>query len=234
MCRLNNSQLNCCFRWIGALLLSAGLFCLKPAMAIEESSVADAHGRLKAGDVLFEIIDGDQEGAAARVTALLMSDKESIWNIIGYCRYALIYVRGLKHCEMLQADGRYMVQHHRLKHSWYAPTLDFIFEARREAYEFGDARLVSGNLKVFEASWKLSSSEDGGGVVVIHEFRIKPKMPAPGWLIRRGLKNDLPDMLACIRGLAGASITAEDAGKDLGRCPGEILPDSKKMQPSGG
>ena len=78
------------------------------------------------------------------------------------------------------------------------------------------------------------TTQDGDGVVVIHEFRIQPKIPTPRWLIRRGLKKDLPDMLACIRGLAGGSISVDEAGKDLARCPGDIPPGSKKMQPSSG
>ena len=178
--------------------------------------------RLKNGEVILETIDTGKPGGAARVTALFLADMEKIWGVIGYCEYGYIYIRGLEYCEMLQGDGRYMTMHHRLRHSWYAPMLDFVFEARRETNEYGDARLLSGNVKMLEAYWQLTPLEDGSGVVVVHEFRIQPKIPTPKWLIRHGLKNDLPDMLACIRGLARASTKPQQVDKDLDRCAGEV------------
>ena len=40
-------------------------------------------------------------------------------------------------------------------------------------------------------------------------------------LVRRSLRKDLPDMLACIRGLANASVDKHRIVTDLKRCPGD-------------
>ena len=178
--------------------------------------------RMKRGEILLQTIHPDKPGAAARVSALLHTNASEVWNIMGYCEYELIYVKGLKVCEMLEGDQFQMIVHHRLKHNWYTPALDFIFSARRRSDESGNASLVSGNLRVFEGQWNFYPLIDDDSVIVVHEVRIQPRIPAPKWLVRRSLQKDLPDMLACIRGLASASGTESLVLRDLKRCPGDI------------
>jgi hypothetical protein len=206
----------------GVMTMLAGLSCLFAASADATLQNEESLEKLRSGEILFETLAHDEAGGSARVSGYFLADKESIWNIIGYCRYAYIYIQGLNYCEMLQGDGRYMIQQQQVRHSWYTPTLDFTFEAKREVNEYGEARLLSGNLRGLEANWQLVTPADGVGVVVTHELRIQLKLPVPRWLIRRGLRNDLPDMLACIRGLAEGSLSPAGAEADMERCPGEI------------
>jgi len=182
----------------------------------------DDMARLKRGEILLQTLDDEKPGAAARVTALFQGDADAVWDIIGYCEYEFIYMRGLKLCEMLDGDQFQMTMRHRIRNSWYAPTMDFTFEAKREPGGDGQAHLVGGDLKVLEGKWKLMPFEGDHSLIVVHDVRIQPKMPAPKWLVRRSLSNDLPDMLACIRGLAGASISKNHIQDDLSRCPGDI------------
>jgi len=177
---------------------------------------------LKSGEILLQTIHSDKPGGAARVTALFHTTADLVWEVVGDCKYEFIYVRGLKVCEVLKPGREHMLMHHRLRNSWYTPTLDFTFEAIRKPGNFGEARLVGGDLHVLEGLWRLVPLADGNGVIVIHEIRIQPKLPAPRWLVRRSLRKDLPDMLACIRGLANASADNRRIAADLKRCPGDI------------
>ena len=177
---------------------------------------------LERGEILLESIQTDQTGVAMRVTALLQTTADEVWQILGYCQYELIYVKGLKVCEVLEGDQFQMKVHHRIRNSWYTPTLDFVIEATRDAEGIGRAVLVSGDLNVLDGRWELIRHENGSSVITIHEIRIQPKIPVPKWLVRHTLNNDLPDMMACIRGLANASGTERDITFDLKRCPGEI------------
>ena len=183
--------------------------------------------RLTRGEILLQIVRDDKPGAAARVTALFHADSQAIWDIIGYCKYEFIYMRGLKSCEMLDGDQFHMTMRHRIRNSWYTPTLDFTFEANREPGGDGEAHLIDGDLKILEGSWKLSPVANENSVIVVHEIRIQPKLPSPEWLVRRNLQRDLPDMMACIRGLAMASEDIGHIDSDLNRCPGEISGVSK-------
>jgi len=182
---------------------------------------------LKRGEILLQTIHTEKSGAAARVTALLHTNANGVWNILGYCEYELIYVQGLKICEVLESDKLQMTVHHQVHKSWYTPTLDIVFTASRGSDGSGKASLVSGDLKILEAKWNLYPLADENSVIVVHEIRVQPKMPAPKWLVRRTLRKDLPDMMACIRGLAGASGTNRYIERDLKRCPGDITGLSK-------
>jgi hypothetical protein len=178
--------------------------------------------RLQAGEILAQTIHEEKSGGAARVTALFHAEAEAIWNVIGYCENEFIYVRGLEVCEVLVPGLQYIKKRHRVKNNWYTPTLDFVFEARMSSTAHGDFNLVEGDLRVMEGQWDFQPSVAGEGLVVTHDIRIQSRFPAPRWLVRRVLKNDLPDMLACVRGMAGASGNADLQAMDLERCPGDI------------
>ena len=99
----------------------------------------------------------------------------------------------------------YVKKRHRVNNNWYTPTIDFTYEASRNSQDLGEFRLVEGNLKVMEGQWSFEKLAQGEGMIVTHEIRVRSRFPAPRWLVRRVLKKDLPDMLACVRALAGAS-----------------------------
>jgi hypothetical protein len=181
----------------------------------------DDVARLRRGEILLQTILEEKSGGAARVTALFHSDVNTIWNIIGYCKYEFIYVRGLKLCEVLVPGQYYTEVHHRVRSSWYTPTMDFTFEASRTSPTHGEFHLLGGDLEVMEGQWNFVPLADTDSIIVIHEIRIQPRIPSPKWLVRRVLKNDLPDMLACMRGLAKASGDDDRLVDDLRRCPGD-------------
>lgn len=171
---------------------------------------------------MLQTIHSDKPGGAARVTAFFHTTADVVWEVIGDCKFAFIYVRGLKICEVVKPGRENMRVRHRLRNSWYAPTLDFTFDAIRKPGNFGEVHLVEGDLKVMDGLWRMVPLADGNGVIVIHEIRIQTKMLAPRWLVRRSLRKDLPAMLACIRGLANASADNRRIAADLKRCPGDI------------
>lgn len=215
------------------LLRHSGLLILLMLTGMEVSAAAstdlneDDVTRLKRGEILLQNIHVEKSGAAARVTALFHSNTNAVWDIIGYCRYQLVYMQGLKLCEVVEGDQFHMTMRHRIRNSWYTPTMDFTFEANREPGGNGQVLLLGGDLNILEGQWKLIPLAGDNHVIVIHEIRIQPKIPAPKWLVRRSLRKDLPGMLACIRGLARASGEDNLIEGDLKQCPGRISELSK-------
>jgi len=216
---------NPCFSFrLLTLVFVAGV---RPAVAAPIDINKNDMDSLRRGEILLEKVQKEKPGAAARVTALFDSSVTEVWNIIGYCKYEFIYVKGLLECEALESELANMRVRHRLRNSWYSPTLDYTFEANRAWDGNGEVHLLEGDLKVLEGLWKLMPVKDGKKTIVMHEIRIQPGFPAPKWLIRRSLAKDLPDMMACIRGLAGGSGDENRIMDDLERCPGKI-PDTRK------
>jgi hypothetical protein len=202
------------------------LLLITPALAASMgAAVSIAEGDFKDlenGKILAQTIHEDKSGGAARVTALFHASAEDVWNVLGYCENEFIYVRGLELCEVVVPGLQYIKKRHQVKNSWYTPTLDFVFEARRLSAMYGTFNLVEGNLKVMEGQWLFEPAPAGEGLVVSHDIRIRSKFPAPRWLVRRVLKNDLPDMLACVRGMARGSGNERLLADDLARCPGDV------------
>jgi len=178
--------------------------------------------RLMRGEILVETIHEQKSGGAAKVSTVFHTSTDNFWNIVGYCKYEFVYVRGLEYCEVLGSDTSFLKKRHRVNNNWYTPTIDFTFYASRNSPEHGEFHLVEGNLKVMEGQWSFKKLDDSDALLVTHEIRVRSRFPAPRWLVRRVLKKDLPDMLACVRGLAEASGDKSLLANDLNRCPGDI------------
>ena len=69
-----------------------------------------------------------------------------------------------------------------------------------------------------EGRWQFT--EGPGGLLLDYEIRIRPGMPVPAFIVSYLIRKGMPDLIACIRGLAGGSGSMERAQGDLERCQG--------------
>jgi ribosome-associated toxin RatA of RatAB toxin-antitoxin module len=195
-----------------------GAATLADDQAVPESDHRADLERLLSGEVLLETVRMDESGGAARVRALAHTSTEAIWAVIVSCEDAYRYVRGLKSCDILRDDGDQAQIHQAVKQSWVMPRLDFTFAAERSPYTSIDFHMLEGDLRQMQGSWRFEPLAEHDAVLVTHEIRVVPKFPAPRWLVRRSIGRDVPEMLACIRGLAGGSGSEDQQVQDLARC----------------
>jgi hypothetical protein len=198
------------------------LFCCisSPAVALE-AQLPDPEKlkRLQAGDVLVETTRTEESGGAARIVIFIQAPVESIWEVIYSCESAFIFVEGLKLCEVLEQTSEYTITRQVVKKGWPIPKQDYAFRTLQEPFKRAEFELVEGNLKAMEGSWEFIVMPQG--VVVIHEIRVEPEVPAPRFVVRRVMRKSMSEMMACIRALAGGSINLEQKVRDLGSCAGE-------------
>jgi hypothetical protein len=200
------------------LLISVVLICFSPLASSAKPDHATL-SRLVEGEIVLMDSRSDQAGGAARVLVLAQAPAKSFWDVILSCEKAFVFVDGLQSCEVLEDTGDRALVHQLVKKGWPIPTQDFIFESLREPYREIHFRLVEGNLKAMEGRWLFEDIPEG--LLVDYEVRIQPGIPAPGFLVRRNIQKDMPDLLACIRGLAEGSGSVERERDDLDRCPGD-------------
>ena len=174
--------------------------------------------RLGNGEILLLEARTDELGGSARVQAIIHAPAKAAWDVIISCEQTFTFVKGLKNCEIIEDAGNRALIHQVVKTSWLVPTQDFVFESLRDPYHEIKFQLVEGNLKAMQGKWQFTESPDG--LLVDYEIRIRPGIPVPAfivsWVIRRGM----PDLIACIRGLADGSGSTERVTEDLGRCQG--------------
>lgn len=212
---------------IQAVLL--GVMAVLPRTAAPEE--AEIMERLRAGEILLEDARTDESGGSARVRLLIRAPAEALWGVFMSCEHAFFFVDGLERCEVLHESADYVQTRQVVDKGWLVPELDYVFETRRTPYTRMDFKLLEGNLRTMEGFWRLKPVPEG--VIVTHEIRIRPLMPAPRWLVRRTIKKDMPGLMACIRGLTERSVAVPgDAGAgrdDLERCAQD--PTSRAVHP---
>jgi len=180
---------------------------------------ADVLNRLKSGEVTAETIRTDESGGAARFRIYIQAPVEAIWNVIFSCENAFIFLDGLRQCDVLEDDGIDTLTRQVVKSSWLVPAQDYTFRTHREPFSRAEFTRVEGSPKVMEGSWEFLEFESG--VIVSHEIRIRTGFPVPRFLIRRVMRNSMPDMLACMRALASGSISEQQQLQDSAACPGQ-------------
>lgn len=176
--------------------------------------------RLRAGEVVLENDISDQNGAAASILVFIQAPVERIWANIISCQKARTWVAGLQFCEVLEERGDYALTRQVVDKGWTTPRMDFTFETERQPYQHMEFRLTQGNLKTLRGSWDFTAFADG--VLVRYVLVLQPLLPAPRWLVRRNLHQDLPDMMRCIRGLSAGGGSEQAMRTDLMQCPGEV------------
>ena len=175
--------------------------------------------RLRKGDVLVENTNLDGSGGSARVLALFSGSAHQVWEHLGDCESNLLFVDGLRDCELMQVEESRAVTRQSVKKYFLLPRLDYTFETARQPYDWVAIRLLSGDLKAMHGSWRFDPLAGEDAVLVTHRIHVQPKMPAPGWLVRRTLRKDVGDMVACLRAIAGASLNKWILETDRQRCP---------------
>ena len=58
---------------------------------------------------------------------------------------------------------------------------------------------VAGDFKDFEGSWGLEPAENGQGCFVTYSMYVNPGFPVPQWMVREGIKMELPHTLYGLR-----------------------------------
>jgi ribosome-associated toxin RatA of RatAB toxin-antitoxin module len=176
--------------------------------------------RLLAGEIIARETSSDEAGATGRMQLLVRAPAQAVWEVIVSCDLAFAFVGGLEECEVLEDAGDRALVHQVVNQSWLIPTYDFVFESLRHHYERIDVRLLEGNLKALDGHWSFQETDDG--TIIDYRIRIQPSLPAPRFIVRRNISKGMPDMLACIRGLAGGSGSPALEQQDLDRCPGPV------------
>ncbi len=183
-----------------------------------ESPDSEALERLGNGGIVLLDARSDEAGGSARVQALIQAPVKAVWDIIISCEQAFIFVKGLKKCEIVEEMAGRALIHQVVKTSWIVPTQDFVFESLRDPYREIRFQLVEGNLKAMAGKWRFTEIPDG--LLLDYEIRIRPGMPVPAFIVSYVIRKGMPDLIACIRGLAGGSGSVERARGDRERCQG--------------
>jgi ribosome-associated toxin RatA of RatAB toxin-antitoxin module len=137
----------------------------------------------------------------ARVKAAILIDSPTphVWNIMIDCEQAPDFVPGLRSCRVVRHEGSSDIIEHRVKFSWYLPTITYRFRAQYRGLQKIEFTRVEGDLRELEGSWTLKQVDDGRKTIVVYSVYVDAGFLVPQWLVRRILRGNLPDLLLAPR-----------------------------------
>ncbi len=189
---------------------------LQSPVLADQVAPGGMEARLRAGEILLQDTRTDEAGGAGKAQVFAYTQARAFWDVIVSCDLAFVFVDGMRACETLEDSGGRAVVRQVIKKHWLLPTIEYSFESQRRPYKEMTFALIEGDLDIMEGSWRFTPAPDG--VLVEYQARIKPSFPVPRWLIRRTIRKDTPDLIACIRGLANGSGSEQMLKSDLARC----------------
>lgn len=200
----------------GFLLSLCLLVLLQTPVLAVDSEPGDLEDRLRGGEIVLQDTRTDEAGGAGKAQVFVYAEARAFWDVIVSCELAFVFVDGMRECDVLADTGDRAVVHQVIKKHWLLPKIEYSFESQRRPYKEMTFELIEGDLDIMEGSWRFTPAPEG--VLVEYQARIKPSFPVPRWLIRRTIRKDTPDLIACIRGLANGSGSEQRLKSDLERC----------------
>lgn len=146
--------------------------------------------------------DTSGRGAAASIIGVIdiAASPEIVWEIMRDCARAPKIVPHLKSCRVLEASdsGSYDLREHIVSYTFLFPRIRNVFRSDYRPYEEIRFARVDGDLQVMEGMWSLAGTS-AGGTRVSYQSRLAIGVPAPRFLIRAGLREDIRDILKALR-----------------------------------
>jgi len=144
-------------------------------------------------------LDTAQRRGTVRAAMLVNAPPDGVFQAMTNCADAMKYVPHLRRCRVLPesaANGPRFVEHE-IDFGWYAPKLNYVFQAdvvtdRRIAF-----RQVRGDFKTNQGVWEFEPS--GAHTLVRYRVEIDPPGYVPNWLARSTFRRELPQMLSGLK-----------------------------------
>jgi hypothetical protein len=184
-------------RLIPALLLAFTLAALPP-LARGSVNHMSVEQRLQKGEVIVGI---REIGSSKFVTGTVLINEppERVWPImVNPFEFLNKISPRMKHLEVMKDQAEVSVLKITLD-VVLIPHFTYVVESKYENGARVSFRRVSGILKDFKGAWEVSPIDDGSKTALTYSMYIDPGFPVPQWVVREGVKCELPRTLEALR-----------------------------------
>jgi carbon monoxide dehydrogenase subunit G len=155
--------------------------------------------RLNRGEVVVDQKDvGDTKFVVAKI--LIDAPPEQVWRIMTnpFEFQGKISPR-MKDVQVVTDLPELSVLKVTVNIGFFLPPVTYAVESRYENRERIEYRRVGGTLRDFKGSWVLFPVADGRKTQVNYSMFVDPGIPVPQWLVRAGVRDELPRTLTAMR-----------------------------------
>jgi Polyketide cyclase / dehydrase and lipid transport len=186
------------FRRFSSALYAAIVISALPLSARNISAPNNIEDRLDRGEV---VVGMREEGTTKYVTGSVVIDEppEKVWPImVNPFEFRGKISPRMKEVEVVKDQANLSILKVTLD-VLLIPHFNYVVESRYENGERVDFRRVGGTLKDFRGSWQMSPKHNGTQTELTYCMYIDPGFPVPQWIIREGVKSELPKTLLALR-----------------------------------
>lgn len=186
-------------RTVCALVISAFVSLSVPGMAEHRESAAEAEARLLSGDV---VVGYSELGGTKYVTARVKIDHppEAVWRVMSnpFEFKGKIFPR-MKEVEVVVDRPELSVLRCSIDICTILPRINYTVESHYHECGKIDFRRVAGLPREFRGFWQVIPRDNGAACDVAYALFIDPGIPVPQWIVREGVKVELPRALTALR-----------------------------------
>jgi hypothetical protein len=154
--------------------------------------------RLEAGEV---VVNSEEIQGTRYVVGKIIIDEspQHLWPIlVNPFEFQKRICHRMKHVTVLTDEPLVSVMDCRVGLVFPIPDLDYVVESKYTACKRIEFKRLRGSLRDFKGYWELRPHE-GNKTELTYSMYIDPGFPVPDWIIRQGLRNELPSVLIGIR-----------------------------------
>ncbi len=140
----------------------------------------------------------------------VMASPQIIWNLMTDCSRGMELVKGMLSCTVLETEqgGASDIREQVFTLGFLLPNAKTRFRSEYERHKSISIRRVGGDMKIQDATWKLTPQANGL-TRVSYRGTILLKFPVPGHLIKRATRKDTPKIMQNLKRVAEADSQRE-------------------------
>jgi ribosome-associated toxin RatA of RatAB toxin-antitoxin module len=155
--------------------------------------------RLDAGEVVVHL---EESNGIKFVAGKILIDESptKVWPImVNPFEYENKICPRLKTVQVFADEPARTVLGARIKVIFPIPDVCYVVESNYVANQRVDFHRVSGSFRDFRGYWSLTPDKTGNKTVVTYAMHLDPGVPIPDWLVRQGVRMELPSVLSGLR-----------------------------------
>lgn len=171
--------------------------CAKSLLAHDDD--ADTQTRLNNGEVVVDLVEN---GETKFVVGKIMIDQppDVVWPIlVNPFEFAGKICPRMKQCDVIKDQPDISVLQCSIYVCFLFPTITYTVESKYDPVNVVEFKRTGGFLRDFRGCWILRPLKDGTRTEVLYSMFVDPGVPVPKWIVREGVKSELPHTLKGLR-----------------------------------
>ena len=155
--------------------------------------------RLENGEVVVDLVeDGETKFVVGKI--LIDQPPAVVWPIlVNPFEFAGKICPRMKKCDVLQDEPNISVLQCSIYVCFMFPTISYTVESKYDPVNMVEFKRIGGCLRDFRGCWILRPQKEGARTEVLYSMFVDPGIPLPKWIVREGVKNELPHTLTGLR-----------------------------------